>query len=182
MAQSAITTNGISVRTRLIEALAPVEGDRVQLQQVVLNLILNAVEAMGTRDAGRRELSVSMEKSEAGDVVVAVSDSGPGIDQNHLDQIFHAFYTNKSNGVGMGLSISQSIIDAHGGRLWADSNASGGAVFRFSLPGASKELTNPRGRDYMPGERGEAPYQMLFIERLPKVTNSPLVHSLALKY
>lgn len=155
LAQSAITTNEISVRTLLIETLAPVEGDRVQLQQVVLNLILNAVEAMGTVDAGPRELSVSTEQSEAGDVLVSVSDSGPGIDQDHLDQVFQAFYTTKSSGVGMGLSISRSIIDAHGGWLWADTNASGGAVFRFSLPGAGKELTYPRRRDHKPGERRE---------------------------
>jgi signal transduction histidine kinase len=144
LAQSAITTNGVSVRTHLAEALAPIEGDRVQLQQVVLNLILNAVEGMSTVEARPRELSISTEQSEAGGVLVSVRDSGPGIDPDHYDDVFQAFYTTKSSGIGMGLSISRSIIDAHGGRLWADMDASGGAVLRFSLPGATKELTISR--------------------------------------
>jgi signal transduction histidine kinase len=141
LAESAITTNGVSVRTRLAEALLPVQGDRVQLQQVVLNLILNAVEAMSTVEAGPRELSISTEQTQTGSVLVSVRDSGPGIDPDDLDRVFEAFYTTKSNGVGMGLSICRSIIDVHGGRLWADMNASRGAVFRFTLPGADKELT-----------------------------------------
>ncbi|MER8700325.1 PAS domain-containing protein [Mesorhizobium sp. M1227] len=142
LAGSAITENGVSVRTRLAEALSPVEGDRVQLQQVVLNLILNAVEAMSTLKAGPRELSISTEQAQTGGILVSVRDSGPGIDPDNLDRVFQAFYTTKSNGVGMGLSISQSIIEAHGGRLWADMNASGGAALRFSLPVDGKELTN----------------------------------------
>jgi PAS domain S-box-containing protein len=142
LAESAITTNGVSVRTRLAEALLPVQGDRVQLQQVVLNLILNAVEAMSTVEAGPRELLISTEQAQTGGVLVSVRDSGPGIDPDHVDRVFEAFYTTKSSGVGMGLSICRSIIDAHGGRLWADMNASRGAVFRFTLPGADKELTN----------------------------------------
>ena len=125
LARSAITTNGVSVRTRLAEALSSVEGDRVQLQQVVLNLILNAVEAMSTVEAGPRELSISTEQTQTGGVLVSVRDSGPGIDPDHIDRVFQAFYTTKSSGVGMGLSISRSIIDAHGGRLWADMNAVG---------------------------------------------------------
>ena len=142
LAGSAITTNGVSVQTRLTEGLAPVQGDRVQLQQVVLNLILNAVEAMSTVEAGPRELLISTEQTQTGGVLVSVRNSGPGIDPDHLDRVFEAFYTTKSSGVGMGLSICRSIIDAHGGRLWADMNASRGAVFRFILPGADKELTN----------------------------------------
>ncbi|MBB3149547.1 PAS domain S-box-containing protein [Phyllobacterium trifolii] len=134
LTRSAITTNGVSVRTHLAEALVPIEGDRVQLQQVVLNLILNAVEAMSTAGAGRRELLIITEQTQTCGVLVSVRDSGPGIDPDHLDQVFQAFYTTKSGGVGMGLSISRSIIDAHGGRLWADMFASGGAVLRFSLP------------------------------------------------
>ena len=142
LAESAITTNGVSVRTRLAEVLLPVQGDLVQLQQVVLNLILNAVDAMSTVEAGPRELLISTEQTQTGGVLVSVRDSGPGIDPDHLDRVFEAFYTTKSSGVGMGLSICRSIIDAHGGRLWADMNASRGAVFRFILPGADKELTN----------------------------------------
>jgi PAS domain S-box-containing protein len=134
LARSAITTNGVSVQTRLTEALVTVEGDRVQLQQVVLNLILNAVEAMSTVEAGPRELSVSTEQTRTGDVLVCVRDSGPGIDPDRLDHVFQAFYTTKSSGVGMGLSICRSIIDAHGGRLWAEANEPRGAVFQFTLP------------------------------------------------
>jgi PAS domain S-box-containing protein len=142
LAETAISTNGVSVRTRLAEPLLPVQGDRVQLQQVVLNLILNAVEAMSAVEAGPRELLISTEQTQTGGVLVSVRDSGPGIDPDHLDRVFEAFYTTKPRGVGMGLSICRSIIDAHGGRLWADMNASRGAVFRFTLPDADKELTN----------------------------------------
>lgn len=138
LAQSAITANGVSVTTHLTEGLSIVEGDRVQLQQVMLNLILNAVEAMRAVDDRVRELSISTEQMQTGGVLVSVHDSGPGIDPDRLDDVFQAFYTTKPNGVGMGLSISRSIIDAHGGRLWADTNSSGGAVFRFSLPGTSE--------------------------------------------
>ena len=142
LAQGAIVKNGISIQTRLTEGLSDVRADRVQLQQVVLNLILNAVEAMGSIEEGVRELSITTKQHEAGGVLVAVRDSGPGIDPEHLDRVFDAFYTTKSSGVGMGLSICRSIIDAHGGRLWADVNTPRGAVFRFTLPGADKELTN----------------------------------------
>ena len=142
LAQGAIVKNGISIQTRLTEGLSDVRADRVQLQQVVLNLILNAVEAMGSIEEGVRELSITTKRHEAGGVLVAVRDSGPGIDPEHLDRVFDAFYTTKSSGVGMGLSICRSIIDAHGGRLWADVNTPRGAVFRFTLPGAEKELTN----------------------------------------
>ena len=142
LAQGAIVKNGISIQTQLTEGLSDVRADRVQLQQVVLNLILNAVEAMGSIEEGVRELSITTNRHEAGGVQVAVRDSGPGIDPEHLDRVFDAFYTTKSSGVGMGLSICRSIIDAHGGRLWADVNTPRGAVFRFTLPGAEKELTN----------------------------------------
>ena len=133
LAQSAILRNGVSVQTRLADGLLPIEGDRVQLQQVVLNLVLNAVEAMGSVEAGARDLSISSEGAPTG-VLVAVRDSGPGIDPTHLERVFEAFYTTKSSGVGMGLAICRSIIDAHGGRLWADANESRGALFQFTLP------------------------------------------------
>ncbi len=140
LAQSAITKNEVSVRTRLTEGLVPVQGDRVQLQQVVLNLILNAVEAMGSVEASARDLLISTERSQTGSVLVAVRDSGPGIAPDHLGRVFEPFYTTKSSGVGMGLSICRSIIDAHGGRLWADVNAPRGALFQFTLPGTENEL------------------------------------------
>jgi signal transduction histidine kinase len=109
-----------------------VHGDRVQLQQVVLNLILNAVEAMGSVEVGPRELLISTEENHTA-VLVAVRDSGPGINPSHLGRVFEAFYTTKSGGTGMGLSICRSIISAHGGRLWAEPNEPRGAVFQFTL-------------------------------------------------
>ena len=136
LARSAIIKNGVSVRTRLTEGALPAQGDRVQLQQVVLNLILNAVEAMNSVDEGPRELSISTEKSEASSVLVVVRDSGPGLDPERRDRVFEAFYTTKSSGIGMGLSICRSIVVAHGGRLWAEANAPRGAVFQFILPSA----------------------------------------------
>ena len=132
----------MSVQIRLAEGLRPVLGDRVQLQQVLLNLVLNAAEAMGSVEEGPRELLISTEQDQAG-ALVAVRDSGPGIDPAHLDRVFDAFYTTKSSGTGMGLSICRSIITAHGGRLWADANEPRGVVFQFTLPGAERELTTP---------------------------------------
>jgi PAS domain S-box-containing protein len=135
LARNVVITNGVSVQTRLADGLFPIHGDRVQLQQVTLNLILNAVEAMGSVEAGPRELLISTEQDHTG-VLVAVRDSGPGIDSTHLERVFEAFYTTKPSGVGMGLSICRSIIDAHGGRLWAEANEPRGAVFQFTLPSA----------------------------------------------
>jgi len=134
LARSAITKNGVSVQTRLTDGLLAVRGDRVQLQQVVLNLILNAVDAMSSVDARARELLISTEPTETNGALVAVSDSGPGIDPDRLERVFEAFYTTKSSGVGMGLSICRSIIDAHGGRLWATRCEPRGALFQFTIP------------------------------------------------
>jgi PAS domain S-box-containing protein len=141
LTRSAIIGNDISVQTRLEDRVLSVEGDRVQLQQVLLNLILNAVEAMGSIEAGARELAISTAQDHTG-VAVAVCDSGPGIDPAHLERVFETFYTTKSSGTGMGLSICRSIIDAHGGRLWVEANVPRGAIFRFTLPGTEGELTN----------------------------------------
>src|SRR5262249_51132137 len=142
LARSVITRNGVSIQTRLADGLFAVQGDRVQLQQVVLNLILNAVEAMGSVEVGVRALSISTAQDHTG-VLVAAGGSGPAIEPAHLERIFEAFYTTKSSGVGMGLSICRSIVDAHGGRLWAEANKPRGAVFQLTLPGADTELTNP---------------------------------------
>jgi PAS domain S-box-containing protein len=133
MVQSAIDKNHVSVSTRLMQGLLPVEGDRVQVQQVVLNLVMNAVEAMSSVD-GVRKLLINTEQNKAG-ILVAVRDSGPGIDPEQFDRVFEPFYTTKASGVGMGLSICRSIIAAHGGRLWVDANQ-GGTVFQFILPAA----------------------------------------------
>jgi PAS domain S-box-containing protein len=125
--------NSVSVRTQLAEGLPRVQGDRVQLQQVLLNLIINAIEAM--RDVGEeeRELLIST-RNEPDGVSVEVRDSGPGFAPETLDRVFEAFYTTKPGGLGMGLSICRSIIEAHGGRLWASANLPRGASFQFALP------------------------------------------------
>ena len=133
LARSSIIRNDVSVQTRLTDRLAPMQGDRVQVQQVVLNLVLNAVEAMGSVEAGTRELSINTRQDQTG-VRVAVRDSGPGIDPE-FERVFDAFYTTKSSGTGMGLSICRSIINAHGGQLWAEANEPRGALFQFTLPG-----------------------------------------------
>ena len=138
MVQSAITKNGVLVRTTLKGSLL-VHGDRVQLQQVVLNLILNAVEAMSSVEEDARELSISTRQGPTSDVFVAVQDLGPGIDPERLDEVFAAFYTTKNAGIGMGLSICRSIITAHGGRLWAEPNRPRGAVFQFTLPAGPQD-------------------------------------------
>jgi C4-dicarboxylate-specific signal transduction histidine kinase len=126
--------NGVSVRMRLADRLPPVEGDRVQLQQVILNLVVNAVEAMIATNEPPRDLLLSTEESEPGIVRVAVRDSGPGLAPAALERIFDAFYTTKASGLGLGLSICRSIIEAHGGRMWVTANSPRGAVFQFTVP------------------------------------------------
>jgi PAS domain S-box-containing protein len=139
MARSAIDKNKVSVRTDFIANAISVEGDRVQLQQVILNLILNAIEAMSSVEDGARELSIKTEQDQMGGILVAVCDSGPGIDREHFDRVFDPFYTTKTSGIGMGLSICRSIIAAHGGRLWVGANEPRGAAFRFTLPAGVEE-------------------------------------------
>jgi PAS domain S-box-containing protein len=144
LARGEVTKNRVSVDTHLTEGALPVQGNRIQLQQVVLNLILNAVDAMGLVKEGPRELVISAEQNETNGILVAVRDSGPGIDPEHLDRVFEAFYTTKSGGIGMGLSICRSIINAHGGRLWAEANEPRGAVFQFTLPGCGSGLVKSK--------------------------------------
>jgi PAS domain S-box-containing protein len=138
LARSEVIEKGVRVRIRLTEGLSPVHGDRVQLQQVVLNLILNAVEAMSSVDDAPRELSISTERRGADEILVAVRDSGPGIDPEHLQRVVDSFYTTKPSGIGLGLSICRSIVEAHGGELWANANEPRGAVFQFTLPAGNK--------------------------------------------
>jgi signal transduction histidine kinase len=126
--------NGVSVKTQLAEGLPIIQGDRVQLQQVVLNLIINAVEAMSGLDEGTRELVISTGQSGTEGVLVTVKDSGPGLNSESFDRAFDAFYTTKSGGMGMGLSICRSIVEAHGGRVWASYPAGPGATIQFTLP------------------------------------------------
>ena len=124
----------VSVRIDLAPALPPVLADRVQLQQVLINLVMNGIEAMASIDGRSRELVIRSQPGDDDHVVVAVQDAGVGIDAQKTDQLFSAFYTTKPDGMGMGLSISRSIIAAHGGRLWATPNPDHGATFHFALP------------------------------------------------
>jgi PAS domain S-box-containing protein len=126
--------HGASVQTALGEGLPPIEADRVQLQQVVLNLIINAVQAMGAVAQGPRALFIATSPAEPNGVLVAVKDSGPGLDPESLERLFDSFYTTKPGGLGMGLSICRSIIEAHGGRLWVTANLPQGAIFHFTMP------------------------------------------------
>ena len=135
--------NGISVETRFGDDLPSVDGDRVQLQQVVLNLIINSIEAMSASHKSTRHLLISAAGTEPDRVVIAVQDSGPGLDSADLDHIFDAFYTTKPNGLGMGLSVCRAIIEAHGGRLWASNGVPQGAVFQFTLPARSDSTSSP---------------------------------------
>ena len=134
LTRSEVFKHGISLRTELAPGLPGVDGDRTQLQQVTLNLILNAIEAMGGIDARARELWISTEREAAGGVLVTVRDSGPGLDPADIERVFTAFYTTKPKGMGMGLAICRSMVEAHGGRMWASANEPGGAVFQFTLP------------------------------------------------
>lgn len=132
--RSDVQKNGVTLYTRLADDLPLVYGDRIQLQQVMLNLIVNAVEAMSGVGEGARTLLISTERDAPEAVLVSVRDSGAGLEPGGLDRLFDAFYTTKPSGLGMGLSICRSIIEAHGGHVWATANVPRGAVFTFTLP------------------------------------------------
>jgi PAS domain S-box-containing protein len=134
-----VVKNGISMQSHLVEGLPLIQGDRVQLQQVIMNLIINAVEALSSVHEGARELVITTGKGEPDGVLVVVRDSGPGLSSAGLDRIFEAFYTTKTGGLGMGLSICRTIIEAHGGRLWATAAQPQGATFQFTLPALSNQ-------------------------------------------
>jgi signal transduction histidine kinase len=123
----------VSIRTDFADDVFPLSGDRVQLQQVVLNLVMNAIEAMSTVGERPRELLVRT-RNIADQVQVTVEDSGPGLDPNGMEKIFDPFYTTKASGMGMGLSICRSIVQSHGGRLWATAKDGAGTIFQFALP------------------------------------------------
>jgi len=126
--------HNISLHTELHAGVPLVGGDRVQLQQVILNLVMNAIESTASVDAEPKRLLIQSNLSGPGEIRVSVRDTGPGIDRAHLDRLFAPFFTTKPQGIGMGLPISRSIIEAHGGRLWAENNEPRGAVFHFTLP------------------------------------------------
>ena len=134
LTQTEMQRHGVGLRSRLADDLPPVSADRVQLQQVMINLIVNAIEAMGGANGQPRELTMVSGINDAKEVLVEVQDTGPGLDPEQLDRLFQSFYTTKPDGIGMGLAISRSIAEAHGGRLSAAHNKPRGAVFRFTLP------------------------------------------------
>jgi C4-dicarboxylate-specific signal transduction histidine kinase len=134
LTQSELQKHPIELRTHLSSEVPRVPADRIQLQQVILNLIVNAIDAMSGVGDRPRELMVGSGRGDANDVFVEVRDSGSGLDPGNLNRLFESFYTTKPHGMGMGLSISRSIVEAHGGRLWATPNEPHGAVFRFTLP------------------------------------------------
>lgn len=134
LAQNQARRNHVYLKRQLTTDLPLVRGDRVQLQQVILNLIVNGLEAIAKGKDGARELTVHSNQDEGDSVSVAVSDSGEGLDPVNLERVFDAFFTTKPDGMGMGLAISRTIIEAHGGRLWATSNSPKGAIFQFTLP------------------------------------------------
>ena len=136
--QREILSRQVLLRTELASALPRVLGDRVQLQQVVINLVMNALDAMAPVTDRPRDMLIRSQRDDANEVLVAVRDSGTGIDAENTERLFNAFFTTKASGMGMGLSISRSIIAAHGGRLWVSPNADHGATFQFALPSSSQ--------------------------------------------
>jgi signal transduction histidine kinase len=140
LAHSEVQRNGVALETQLSNDVPPILADRVQLQQVILNLMMNAIGAMSGAGEGPRELLVRSGTDESRAVLVSVEDSGPGLDPKSVDRLFDAFYTTKPQGLGMGLAISRSLIEAHGGRLWATANEPHGAVFHFTLPIGSERV------------------------------------------
>ena len=141
LTRSEAVKTGVSVRTELADGLPLIEGDRVQLQQVILNLIVNAVQAMGTVARRAARVAHHDRQTEPNGVLVAVKDSGPGLAPAVVERLFDPFYTTKPDGLGMGLSICRSIIEAHGGQLWVTANQAPGAAFYFTVPTRSRGAT-----------------------------------------
>jgi signal transduction histidine kinase len=140
-----ISVHQVWVRLDLASSLLSVFGDRVQLQQVVLNLLVNSIQAMALVDDRPRELLIRSRAYNSEQVLVEVRDSGVGVDPEHAGRLFNAFFTTKADGMGMGLSICRSIIEAHGGRIWASPNAGPGTIFQFTLPALRADAVQPEG-------------------------------------
>jgi PAS domain S-box-containing protein len=134
LVQRELISHQVSLRMELTPALPMIPGDRVQLQQVIINLVMNGIEAMQSVTDRPRELVIRSRQDEKQHVLASVTDCGVGIPAQNADRLFNAFFTTKSNGMGMGLSICRSIMEAHGGRLWATANISHGVTFQFTLP------------------------------------------------
>jgi PAS domain S-box-containing protein len=148
LTRSEVVRHDVSLQTGLATGLPALDGDRVQVQQVILNLIVNAIEAMSAIEV--RELRISTERDASGSVLFSLRDSGPGLDPKNLDRVFEAFYTTKPTGMGLGLAICRSIIEAHGGRLWASVNEPRGAIFQFTFPPAQDETVPAQHTGPMP--------------------------------
>ena len=144
---SELQRNEVIVRTELADGLPSVTGDRIQLQQVILNLLLNARDAMLGIDDRPRELLIKTAHDDEGHVCVAVRDAGVGFEPASAEKLFQAFYTTKADGMGIGLSISRSIIDHHGGHLWAEANEGHGATFWFAIPATAAVVGGAAGSD-----------------------------------
>jgi C4-dicarboxylate-specific signal transduction histidine kinase len=140
--RSEASRHSISMRMELPEGLPQITGDRVQLQQVLMNLMINSIEAMKEVD-GLRELCIKSQRADDGDLLVSVSDTGVGLPPQQVNQIFNSFFTTKPDGTGMGLRISQSIVESHGGRLWSADNPPRGALFQFTLPSEPTVESDP---------------------------------------
>jgi signal transduction histidine kinase len=141
---SELQRSRVIVRTELADDLPPVKGDRVQLQQVILNLLLNAADAMSCVENRPRHLVIKTKRDESDHVGFAVQDAGVGFEPRHAEKLFDAFYTTKSNGMGIGLSISRTIIESHQGRMWAIPNDGPGATFSFSIPCGPETVSGAR--------------------------------------
>jgi C4-dicarboxylate-specific signal transduction histidine kinase len=134
LTENELRTHSVGVFTKLAPKLAPVSGDRVQLQQVIVNLVLNAIDAMASVSDRPRVLRIGSQLRAGGEVLISVHDSGPGLDPETTEKIFSPFFTTKEKGIGMGLSICRSIVETHGGRLWTEPGAPHGAIFQFTMP------------------------------------------------
>jgi signal transduction histidine kinase len=133
--------HGVTIRFEFASGLPPVRGDRIQLQQVIVNLAVNGMEAMTSVQDRDRVLIVRTQRDQSDRILVALADAGTGIEPGHLNRVFDAFHTTKPGGLGMGLAICRSIIEAHGGRLWADANVPRGAIFRFTVPAVAASIS-----------------------------------------
>jgi signal transduction histidine kinase len=141
LTQRELSSHGVSLRTELAATLPMILGDRVQLQQVIINLVMNGIEAMQSIRDRQRELVIRSGQDETHRVVLSVTDCGVGISAENTNRLFNAFFTTKSSGLGMGLSICRSIVEAHGGRLSASGNEGPGATFQFVLPVHQKDAS-----------------------------------------
>jgi PAS domain S-box-containing protein len=155
-----IDVHGVSLQLDLEASLPPIDGDRIQLQQVIMNLLMNSIQAMSRITGRRRELRIRTREHGSDQILVAVEDSGIGIDPENVDQVFNAFFTTKPDGMGMGLSICRSIVEQHGGRIWASRNPGGGSTIQFTLIVSKGEMVDkaayPEAREYRKDKAGAA--------------------------